>query len=82
MESYTIGQGLKWRLFWYIFYSYFIWNELQKGKQKLANIEIFKNIFNISYFIFKILLTEGITSTEIITIVQLRHKLLEYSGLF
>ena len=82
MESYTTGQGLKWRLFWYIFNSHFIWNELQKGKQKLANIEIFKNIFNISYFIFKILLTEGITSTEIITIVQLRHKLLEYSRLF
>ena len=51
-ESYTIGQGLKWILFWYIFYSCFIWNYLYKGKAKLANIEIFKNIFKILHFTY------------------------------
>ena len=55
----------------------------EKRRKKLANIEIFKNLFNILYISHtNILLTEGITSTKVITIVELRHKLLEYSRLF
>ena len=80
--SYTIGQGFKWGfiLVYFLFMSYL---ELIEKKGKKWQIWRFSKIFLISYILhIKILLTEGIISTKVIPLVQLRHKPFEYSRLF